>query len=95
MAHNLRLILILAFLCLVSIIVSSCKTSSNCDAYGIHWENPRVDSLAVLKSGKVYLPYVPVIGAKDFYLNTTERGDFTVLLKSGNELIEAKELTVR
>ncbi len=56
MNKNYRLIIILVLLCLISLVMSSCKSSkSGCDAYGIRWENPRIDSLAVVKDDKTHL----------------------------------------
>lgn len=96
MRDNYRLILILLFLCIMSLIVASCKTSkSNCDAYGIHWENPRIDSLAVEKDRKTYVPFIPVFGAREFHMNSPARGSYSVLLKEGNKIVEKRSFVLK
>lgn len=96
MDRNYRLIIILLFLCLMSLIVASCKTSkSNCDAYGIRWENPRIDSLGVLKNDITYIPFVPVLGAREFHMNTSERGRYLILLKDGDVIVEERTLVLK
>ena len=97
MTHNRRILLILLSLCILSIILSSCKSSKQpCDAYGsIYWDNPKVDSVAVLKDNSIYLPYVPVMDAQAFHLNTSERGTYKVLLKAGDDVIEARSIVLK
>ena len=97
MTHNRRILLILLSLCILSIILSSCKSSKQpCDAYGsIYWDNPKVDSVAVLKDNSIYLPYVPVMDAQAFHLNTTEKGTYKVLLKAGDDVIEARSIVLK
>jgi len=96
MDRNHRLILILIFLCLMSLIVASCKTSkTNCDAYGIRWENPRIDSVAVLKDKRTYLPFIPVMGSTELHMNTTEKGRYLILLKDGDVIVEERTLVLK
>lgn len=97
MTHNRRILLILLSLCILSIILSSCKSSKQpCDAYGsIYWDNPKVDSVAVLKDNSIYIPYVPVMDAQAFHLNTSERGTYKVLLKAGDDVIEARSIVLK
>lgn len=97
MTYNRRIILILISLCILSIILSSCKSSkTHCDAYGsVYWDNPEVDSLLVLKDNSVYFPYVPVRDAREFHLNTNEKGTYKVLLKSGDDVIEARSIVLK
>lgn len=97
MSHNRRILLILLSLCILSIILSSCKSSKQpCDAYGsIYWDNTEVDSLAVIKDNLVYLPYVPVMDAHEFHLNTSEKGMYKVLLKAGDDVIEARSIVLK
>jgi len=97
MTHNRRILLILLSLCILSIILSSCKSSKQpCDAYGsIYWDNPKVDSVAVLKDNSIYIPYVPVMDAQAFHLNTTEKGTYKVLLKAGDDVIEARSIVLK
>ena len=95
MNRNHRLIIILLFLCLISMIVASCKTTkSNCDAYGIRWENPRIDSLAVLKNDLTYIPFIPVLDSKEFHMNTPVKGRYLILLKDGNTIVEERTLVL-
>ena len=96
MNRNHRLIIILLFLCLISMIVASCKTTkSNCDAYGIRWENPGIDSISVMKGEKTYIPFIPVIDAKSFHLDGTEKGRYLILLKEGNVVVEERTLVLK
>jgi hypothetical protein len=96
MNRNHRLIIILLFLCVISLIMASCKSSkTNCDAYGIRWENPRIDSLAVLKNDRTYIPFIPVLDSKEFHMNTSERGRYSILLKDGNTIVEERTLVLK
>jgi len=96
MDRNHRLIIILLFLCVMSLIMASCKSSkTNCDAYGIRWENPRIDSLAVMKDKRTYIPFIPVIDAKSFHLDGTEKGKYVILLKEGNAIVEERTLVLK
>jgi len=96
MDRNYRLIIILLFLCMMSIILSSCKSSkSNCDAYGIRWENPRIDSLAVIKDEVTYIPFIPVIDAKSFHIEGGDKGKYVILLKEGNSVVEERILVLK
>jgi hypothetical protein len=96
MNKNYRLIIILIFLCLMSLVVASCKSSkSGCDAYGIRWENPRIDSLAVVKDDKTYLPFIPVKDAREFHISYAERGKYMILLKDGDVIVEEKSFVLK
>jgi hypothetical protein len=96
MDRNYRLIIILLFLCVMSLIMASCKSSkTNCDAYGIRWENPRIDSLAVIKDERTYIPFIPVIDAKSFHFDGTEKGKYVILLKEGNDIVEERTLVLK
>ena len=96
MNRNHRLIIILLFLCLMSMIVASCKsTKNNCDAYGIRWENPRIDSVAVLKDKRTYLPFIPVMGSMELHMNAPEKGRYLILLKDGNTIVEERTLVLK
>ena len=96
MDRNYRLIIILLFLCVMSLIMASCKSSkTNCDAYGIRWENPRIDSLAVIKDERTYIPFIPVIDAKSFHFDGTEKGKYVILLKEGNYIVEERTLVLK
>lgn len=96
MDRNHRLIIILIFLCLASMIVASCKsTKTKCDAYGIRWENPRIDSVSVLKDKITYLPFIPVMGSRELHMNTPEKGRYLILLKDGNTIVEERSLVLK
>jgi len=97
MTHNRRMLLILLSLCILSMILASCKSSKEpCDAYGsVYWDNPEVDSVSVLKDNSIYIPYVPVMDAQAFHLNTVEKGTYKVLLKAGDEVIEARSIVLK
>jgi len=91
MRYNYRLLLIILFLCLLSMVVASCKSSkSSCDAYGIYWDNPRIDSLSVVKDDLTYIPYIPVNESRALHINTPVRGSYQVLLKDGDSVVEAR-----
>ena len=96
MNRNHRLIIILLFLCVMSLIMASCKSSkTNCDAYGIRWENPGIDSISVMKGEKTYIPFIPVIDAKSFHLDSTVKGKYLILLKEGNVVVEERTLVLK
>lgn len=96
MRYNYGFLILLIGLCLLSIIISSCKTSkSNCDAYGILWKNPRIDSLSVIKDDMTYLPFVPVGNAKEFHMDNPNSGRYCILLKSGNKIIERRAFVLK
>jgi len=82
MSINYRLIAIILALCVLSVLLGSCKSSkTHCDAYGsLHWDKD-IDSLSVVKDGETYMPFVPVSNAKDLHLNWGATGSYTVLLK--------------
>jgi hypothetical protein len=93
---NTRLIIILAFCCLLSILLS-CKTkkNSNCDAYGtINWE-VNADTISVTKDDITYINPMPSNGAKSLHINTNEKGTYVVLLKSDGAVVDVKKLTIR
>jgi hypothetical protein len=93
---NYRLIIFLAFCCLLSILLS-CKTkkNSNCDAYGtINWE-VNADTISVTKDDITYLDAIPSNGAKSLHINTNEKGTYVVLLKSDGYVVDVKKLTIR
>jgi capsule polysaccharide modification protein KpsS len=49
----------------------------------------------VLKDNSIYIPYVPVMDAQAFHLNTAEKGTYKVLLKAGDEVIEARSIVLK
>jgi hypothetical protein len=77
-------------------VIASCKSSkSSCDAYGIRWENPRIDSLGVNKDDITYIPFIPVNGAREFHINTPERGKYQVILKDEDVVVEERSFVIK
>jgi len=96
MDRNHRLIIILLFLCLMYLIVASCKSSkSSCDAYGFYWNKKGVDSLLVVKDNSVFLPYIPVMDATAFHMDSPKPGTYTFYLKAGDSVIETKSVLLK
>ena len=95
-ALNTRLIIILAFCCLLSILLAcKSKKNSDCDAYGtINWE-VNADTISVTKDDITYLDAIPSNGAKSIHINTNEKGTYVVLLKSDGYVVDVKKLTIR
>jgi hypothetical protein len=93
---NYRLIIFLAFCCLLSILLScKSKKNSDCDAYGtINWE-VNADTISVTKDDITYLDAIPSNGAKSIHINTNEKGTYVVLLKSDGSVVDVKKLTIR
>jgi hypothetical protein len=93
---NKRLIIILAFCCLLSILLA-CKTkkNSNCDAYGtINWE-VNADTISVMKNDEDYATNIPSNGAKSIHINTKDKGTYVVLLKSEGTVVDIKKFIIR
>ena len=93
---NYRLIIFLAFCCLLSILLS-CKSKKNadCDAYGtINWDL-NIDTISVMKDDETYLTNTPCNGAKSIHINTNNKGTYVVLLKSEGTIVEIKKITIR
>ena len=93
---NKRLIIILAFCCLLSILLA-CKTkkNSNCDAYGtINWE-VNADTITVMKNDEDYVTDIPSNGAKSIHINTKNKGTYIVLLKSEGSIVDIKEFIIK
>jgi len=81
---------------MLSVLLASCKSSKEpCDAYSIYWKDPRVDSITILKDNLTYVPYIPVMKAKEFHMANPERGFYKAILKDGNEVIEFKEFVLK
>lgn len=93
---NYRLIIFLAFCCLLSILLScKSKKNSDCDAYGtINWE-VNADTISVTRDDITYLDAIPSNGAKSIHINTNEKGTYVVLLKSDGSVVDVKKLTIR
>jgi len=93
---NHRLIIFLAFCCLLSILLScKSKKNSDCDAYGtINWE-VNADTISVTRDDITYLDAIPSNGAKSIHINTNEKGTYIVLLKSDGYVVDVKKLTIR
>ena len=93
---NYRLIIFLAFCCLLSILLScKSKKNSDCDAYGtINWE-VNADTISVTKDDITYLDAIPSNGAKSIHINTNEKGTYVVLLKFDGSVVDVKKLTIR
>jgi hypothetical protein len=80
----------------MSLAVASCRSSkSGCDAYGIKWENPGIDSLSVVKGDKTYLPFIPVKHAMEFHISYAERGRYIIFLKDGDVIVEEKSFVLK
>lgn len=95
MKYNYKLLLILLFLCLLSMVVASCKSSkASCEAYAIYWENPRIDSLSIVKNDLSYIPFIPVKESKSLHINDPIGGEYLVLFKSGDSVIEKRRFTL-
>ena len=93
---NKRLIIILAFCCLLSILLA-CKTkkNSNCDAYGtVNWE-VNADTITVMKNDEDYVTDIPSNGAKSIHINTKNKGTYIVLLKSEGSIVDIKEFIIK
>ena len=93
---NHRLIIFLAFCCLLSLLLScKSKKNSDCDAYGtINWE-VNADTISVTRDDITYLDAIPSNGAKSIHINTNEKGTYIVLLKSDGYVVDVKKLTIR
>jgi hypothetical protein len=96
MKYNYRLLLILAILCIISMLAASCKSSkSSCDAYGFEWKKKGADSLSIVKDNSLFLPYIPLMGATSFHMNDPNPGNYTVFLKHGDSVIEEKSFLLK
>jgi hypothetical protein len=51
--------------------------------------------MMVKKDGKLFLPSIPLLEAKEFHLSNPPDGEYTLVLMSHGKIVEVQSLTVR